>query len=147
MWPSPWELLIHIENSLVEDGFMRALSIYNLDWGVSRIIWATSALSLPLSQAPLEPTKSSALLHPQRTQLPNVVLSLKHAWFPLPSHYFSSSSPLPLLLFIFVFFHSWRNILCDINISPKGPLIYYCVMGSWQLCFHSKKLFLMATVN
>ena len=27
----PQELLIHMENGLVEDGFMRALSIYNLD--------------------------------------------------------------------------------------------------------------------
>lgn len=29
------ELLIQMENGLVEDGFMRALSIYSLDRGVS----------------------------------------------------------------------------------------------------------------
>ena len=72
---------------------------------------------------------------------PHVVLSLKNAWFPLLSHSLSSSFTLPLLLLIFVSFHSWRNILCGINISPKGALIYHCVMGSWQLRFHSTRLF------
>ena len=74
-------------------------------------------LSLPLSQAPLGPTRSSALLHPLRTQLSMESLSPKHARFPFltPSLLFSPSATFPLHLCLL-------PLLCNINIGPKTPL-------------------------
>ena len=120
--------------------------------GVSWIIWATLVLSLPLPQAPVEPTKSSALLHPQRTQPPcspqpqacMVSFTLTLSLFSFRS----ATSPPHLCLFSLVKKHPlWHQHKSkgSFNLSLCDGLLA-TIKGNYK-SLHSRRLFLLATVD